>query len=219
MASNQTVHSRMVAPRENVLVVPRSLLFPDGEWRGFRDTGLDTMLQRIRSGYHFRPRREVEEDPSEPQIIPYVVFRHEDRYFLTHRLRRSSERRLRHLYSLGVGGHINPEDVDGATDPIEAGLRREWEEEVVYEGMVHHQLLGAINDQTTDVGRVHFGLIFLVEGDRPEISIREVDKLAGALLPLDAMRSYYLDMESWSQLIFDYLAGQPSRPHELLTGK
>src|SRR5438132_1172759 len=63
---------------------------------------------------------------------------------------------------------------------------------------------------------VVFGLIFLVEGDRAEISIREVDKLAGALLPLEAMRSYYLDMESWSQLIFDHLAGQPSRTHQLL---
>jgi len=94
-------------------------------------------------------------------------------------------------------------------DPIDAGLRREWEEEVVYAGHFSTRLLGAINDQTTPVGRVHVGLIFLVEGDRPEISIREVDKLAGALLPLDAMRSYYLDMESWSQLIFDYLTRVP----------
>ena len=127
----------------------------------------------------------------------------------SHRLRRSSERRLRHLYSLGVGGHINPEDVAGAADPIDAGLRREWEEEVVYSGHFSTRLLGAINDQTTPVGRVHVGLIFLVEGDRPDISIREVEKLAGALLPLDAMRSYYLDMESWSQLIFDYLTRVP----------
>ena len=195
--------------RENVLVVPRDALFQGEEWRGFRDTGLDRLLARIRAGYKFRPRREVEEDPSEPQIIPYVVFRHGERYFLTHRLRRSSERRLRHLYSLGVGGHINPEDVEGASDPIEAGLRREWEEEVVYRGDFSTRLLGAINDHTTPVGRVHVGLIFLVEGDQPEISIREVDKLAGALLPLEAMRSYYLDMESWSQLIFDYLTRVP----------
>ncbi len=146
------------------------MLFGGREWTGFRSTGLDELLARVRANYRFRPRREVEDDPAEPQIIPYVVFRHDDRYFLTHRLRRSSERRLRHLYSLGVGGHINPEDVAGAADPIDAGL---------------------------------------VEGDRPEISIREVEKLAGALLPLDAMRSYYLDMESWSQLIFDYLTGVP----------
>jgi predicted NUDIX family phosphoesterase len=195
--------------REDVLVVPRSALFGGNEWVGFRDSDLDGLLARVRRHYHFRPRKEVEEDPTEPQIIPYVVFRHEDRYFLTHRLRRSSERRLRHLYSLGVGGHINPEDVAGAADPIDAGLRREWEEEVVYSGGFQYRLIGAINDQTTPVGRVHVGLIFLVDGDKPEISIREVDKLAGKLLPLDAMRSYYLDMESWSQLIFDYLTRVP----------
>ncbi|MDQ6710856.1 MAG: NUDIX hydrolase [Candidatus Dormibacteraeota bacterium] len=191
--------------REDVLVVPRSSLFQGDEWVGFRDSNLERLLASVRANYRFRPRKEVEEDPSEPQIIPYVVFRHQDRYFLTHRLRRSSERRLRHLYSLGVGGHINPEDVAGAADPIDAGLRREWEEEVVYEGDIAYRLIGAINDQTTPVGRVHVGLIFLVEGDRPDIAIREVDKLAGTLLPLDTMRSYYLDMESWSQLIFDYL--------------
>ena len=194
-----------MAAREEVLVVPRELLFPDGEWAGFRERGLDDLVQRIRGGYRFLPRREVEADPSQPQIIPYVVFRHEDRYFLTHRLRRSSERRLRHLYSLGVGGHINPEDVEGAADPIDAGLRREWEEEVVYPGTVAYRLIGAINDASTEVGRVHLGLIYLLDGDRPEIAIRETDKLAGALFPLEAMRSYYLDMESWSQLIFDHL--------------
>ncbi len=201
-----------VAPRENVLVVPRSLMFPDSEWAGFKDTGLEELLTLIRQGYRFRPRREVEEDTSELQIIPYLVFRHRDRYFLTHRLRRSSERRLRHLYSLGVGGHINPEDVEGAADPIEAGLKREWQEEVVYEGTFRHRLIGVINDNTTEVGKVHFGLIYLVEGDQPEISIREIDKLKGALLRVDEMRSYYLDMESWSQLIFDYLVIKPPAP-------
>jgi predicted NUDIX family phosphoesterase len=199
-----------VGAREEVLVVPREALFAGTEWTGFRDSGLDDLLSRVRAHYRFRRRSDVEEDPSEPQIIPYVVFRHEDRYFLTHRLRRSSERRLRHLYSLGVGGHINPEDVTEAADPIDAGLRREWEEEVVYSGQFSTQLIGAINDQTTPVGRVHVGLIFLVDGDRPDISIREVNKLAGALLPLDAMRSYYLDMESWSQLIFEYLVAKPT---------
>jgi predicted NUDIX family phosphoesterase len=203
-----------VAAREEVLVVPREVLFPDGEWRGFRDHSLEELVARVRGHYRFKPRREAGQDPGEPQVIPYVVFRHEDRYFLTHRLRRSSERRLRHLYSLGVGGHINPEDVAGAADPIDAGLRREWEEEVTYAGEVRYQVLGAINDSTTEVGRVHLGLIYLVDGDRSEISIREVDKLAGALLPLEAMRSYYLDMESWSQLIFDYLVSHmPAEVH------
>jgi predicted NUDIX family phosphoesterase len=72
-----------------------------------------------------------------------------------------------------------------------------------------YQPIGAINDQTTEVGRVHFGLIFLVDGDTDDIVIRETDKLAGTLLPLDALRSYYLDMESWSQMIFDHLVSSP----------
>src|SRR5437868_13886495 len=116
-----------------------------------------------RDSYRFRPRREVEDEPSEPQIIPYVVFRHDDRYFLTHRLRRSSERRLRHLYSLGVGGHINPEDVAGAADPIEAGLRRAWQGEVVCDGHFSTRLVGAGHDQTTPVGRGHGGPLLLGE--------------------------------------------------------
>ncbi len=198
----------IVAARENVLVVPRRALFSGGEWNGFKDTGLQELVDRVRSDYRFRPRAEAEHDPGEPQIIPYVVFRYQERYFLTHRQRRSSERRLHRLYSLGVGGHINPEDVEGALDPIDAGLRREWEEEVIYAGPVRYRLLGAINDDSTEVGRVHFGLIFLVDGDHPEIAIREVDKLKGALLPLEEMRSYYLDMESWSQLIFEYLTAK-----------
>lgn len=198
-----------MAARENVMVVPRPVLFGEGEWQGFLDQDLEQLLERVRNGFRFRPRREVEEDPSQPQVIPYLVFRHRDRYFLTHRLRRSSERRLRHLYSLGVGGHINPEDVEGARDPIEVGLRREWEEEVAYTGAFEHRLIGAINDTSTEVGRVHVGLIFLVEGDCADIAIREVDKLKGALLTVDEMRSYYLDMESWSQLIFDYLVHKP----------
>ena len=197
--------------REDVLVVPRELLFPDGEWMGFREQGLEELVDRIRQGYRFRPRAEAESDPCEPQVIPFVLFRHQDRYFLTERLRRSSERRLRKLYSLGIGGHINPEDVEGAADPIDAGLRREWEEEVAYEGAVAYRLIGAINDASTEVGRVHLGLIYLLEGDRGQIAIREVDKLAGELLQLDEMRRHYLNMESWSQLIFDHLVRTPQR--------
>jgi predicted NUDIX family phosphoesterase len=193
---------------EHVLCVRSEDLFPDGAWHGFIDEGLDRVQRVLREASFFMPRSQVEDDPTYQQIIPYVVFRHGDRYLLTHRLKASSEKRLRQLYSLGVGGHINPGDLDHG-DPIADGLRREWEEEVVYTGRFSTRLLGAINDQTTPVGRVHVGLIFLVEGDRPEISIREVDKLAGALLPLDEMRSYYLDMESWSQLIFDFLTGVP----------
>jgi predicted NUDIX family phosphoesterase len=146
----------------------------------------------------------VEEAPEYQQIIPYVVFRHRDRYLLTRRLKASSERRLRQLYSLGVGGHINPEDVQNG-DPVSDGMRREWEEEVAYAGAFEARLLGLIKEESAPVGRVHVGLVFLIDGESPDISIRETDKLSGELLTLDEMRIYYLEMESWSQIVYDRL--------------
>ena len=192
------------AAAEEVLCVRREDLFPDGAWHGFVSDDLERYQAIIRERYVFRPRAEVEDDPSFQQIIPYVVFRHGDRYFLTHRLRASSERRLRKQYSLGVGGHINPSDLLSG-DPIADGLKREWEEEVAYDGQFDAQLLGLLNDESAPVSKVHLGVVFLVDGDTPNITIRETKKLGGELLTLDEMRRLYLQMESWSQIVYDRL--------------
>jgi predicted NUDIX family phosphoesterase len=193
---------------EHVLCVRREDVFPDGAWHGFVADGLDRYRAVIREKSFFMPRAEVEEDPSYQQVIPYIVFRHRDRYLLTRRLRASTEKRLRQQYSLGVGGHINPGDLDNG-DPVMDGLRREFQEEVEYAGEVEATLLGLINDDSSPVSRVHLALAFLVEGSSPQIAIRETDKLAGELLTLEEMRIYYLEMESWSQIVYDRLVGQP----------
>ena len=192
------------AAAEEVLCVRREDIFPDGAWHGFVSKDLDRYQSIIRERYVFKPRADVEEDPGYQQIIPYVVFRHGNRYFLTHRLRASSERRLRKQYSLGVGGHINPSDLRSG-DPIADGLKREWEEEVAYDGQFDAQLLGLLNDESAPVSKVHLGVVFLVDGDTPNITIRETKKLGGELLTLDEMRRLYLQMESWSQIVYDRL--------------
>ncbi len=189
---------------EHVLCVRREEIFPAGAWDGFVSEGLDEARRIFRDRSFFMPRREVEEDPSYQQIIPYVVFRHGERYFLTKRLKASSEKRLRHLYSLGVGGHINPEDVANG-DPVISGMRREWDEEVAYSGSFGARLVGLIHEESAPVGRVHLGVVFLIEGDSDQIAIRETDKLSGELLTLAEMRIYYLEMESWSQIVYDRL--------------
>jgi predicted NUDIX family phosphoesterase len=192
---------------EQVLVVRREDMFPDGAWHGFVADNLDRHQRVIRERHFFKPRAEVENDASFQQIIPYVVFRHSDRYLLTHRLRASSEKRLRKQYSLGVGGHINPGDLEGG-DPILDGLKREWSEEVIYEGRFEARMLGLLNEDSSPVSKVHLGVVFLVDGDTPDIRIRETDKLAGELLTLEEMRMYYLAMESWSQIVYDRLVAQ-----------
>jgi predicted NUDIX family phosphoesterase len=201
----------VTAATEQVLCVKREDIFPDGAWHGFVSDRLERHQAVIREHHFFMARAKVEDDPSYQQIIPYVVFRHRDRYFLTHRLRASSEKRLRKQYSLGVGGHINPGDLE-AGDPIQDGLKREWEEEVIYEGRFDAKLIGLLNDESSPVSKVHLGVVFLVDGDSPHIAIRETEKLAGELLTLEEMRIFYLGMESWSQMVYDRLVSAIDAP-------
>lgn len=200
---NRRTHVRA---SEDVLCVPRSTIFPDGAWHGRVDTGLERILRTIRAASGYHPRDAVEDDPSEQQLIPYCVVHHldDDTYLLTQRRRQSTERRLHHLYSLGVGGHINPQDGrDG--DPVVGGLRREWREEVVCPESATARLVAVLNDDSSPVSRVHLGLVFLIEVSGCHVDVRETDKLSGEAVRLEEMRRYYLSMESWSQMVFDDL--------------
>jgi predicted NUDIX family phosphoesterase len=96
---------------------------------------------------------------------------------------------------------------------VVGGLRREWAEEIVCPAPATARLVALLNDDTTPVSRVHLGLVFLVEPAEGAVaSVREVDKLEGEVLSLEAMRRHYLNMESWSQLVYDDLvAGAPDR--------
>lgn len=200
--------------------MPRTTIFPDGAWHGLVTTGLERVLRTIRAASEYRPRHLVEDDASMQQVIPYCVVHHprDGSYLLTRRLRRSSESRLHHLYSLGVGGHVNPGDGESG-DPVIGGLQREWSEEVVCSAPATARLVALLNDDSTPVSRVHLGLVFLVEPGSGTTRVRETHKLEGESLPLVAMRRHYLSMESWSQLVFDDLvAGAVSRaPRSPLT--
>lgn len=193
---------------EQVLCVPREVIFPDGAWHGLVTTGLERVLEVVRRHSDYRLRSLVEGDPAQQQIVPYCVVRHpgDGAYLLTRRLRRSSERRLHNLCSLGVGGHINPPDGEGG-DVVSGGLAREWAEEVVCPSPATARLVAVLNDDSSPVSQVHLGLVFLVEPSSGRVSIRETDKLEGQCLQLDEMRRHYLEMETWSQLVYDDLVG------------
>lgn len=184
---------------EQVLVVPREALFAESPFEGMRRGGVEDLLRRIRSCGFFRRRREVEEDPSLKQIIPYAVVRRAEEVFLFRRTDRGGEARLHHLYSIGVGGHINPQDTG---DPIEAGLRREVEEELMFAAPWTAHLVGVLNDERTPVSRVHFGLVYEIwtTGD---VRVREVGQLVGVFVPIGRLWAFYDRMESWSQLVVE----------------
>jgi predicted NUDIX family phosphoesterase len=199
--------------REDVLCVPRTTIFPDGAWHGLVTRNLERVLRTVRAASEYRQRSHVEDDPALQQIIPYCVVHHphDDTYLLTRRLRRSSEKRLHHLFSLGIGGHVNPGDGESG-DPVVGGLQREWAEEIRCPSPATARLVAVLNDDSSPVSKVHLGLVFLVEPTLGFVDVRETHKLDGESLSLAAMRDRYLSMESWSQLVYDDLVnGATSR--------
>jgi predicted NUDIX family phosphoesterase len=189
---------------ELVLVVPRAVLMADPGWRGIRDdllTGEQLEALVVEHG-EFRARREVEPDRSWKQVIPYLVLRDGARYFLMRRTKAGGDARLHDLWTIGVGGHLNPGDGD-----LAGGLRREWREEVRASFEPEFELIGLINDDTTDVGSVHIGAVYVADARGREVSILETDKLTGAFADPAEVASVVDAMESWSALVFRHLEG------------
>jgi predicted NUDIX family phosphoesterase len=190
-----------IPPEELVLVVPRAAVIVGPGWTGVRTAGVDEFLTTVRTEGRFEPRTAMEIDPSFKQVIPYLVLRDGERYFLMRRTRAGADARLHDRWSIGVGGHLNPGDGD-----LLGGLRREWAEELVADFVPDFELVGLLNDDTTDVGSVHLGAVFVAgAGGRP-VEIREVDKLSGAFAEPSEVAAVADDLETWSRLVFDFLA-------------
>src|SRR5262245_26677858 len=151
---------------EFVYVVARSRLFDLSFPHGFVSAAADRKgatdrIARIRTHGFFVERRAAEQDSSWKQVIPYVVVRRGDALLLLERKKKQGEARLHGKLSIGVGGHINPVDDGGAGggDVLLEGLRRELDEELDVQGALDVRAAGFLNDDSTDVGAVHYGLV------------------------------------------------------------
>src|SRR5262245_25584284 len=143
---------------ERVLVVPTAVFHAAGLFQGFSPQA-DHYLPLLLTGehLHYRPRDEVETDPSFKQIIPYVVLRHGEQVYHYTRGRKGTEARLRALRSIGVGGHIAETDGDNG-DAYRAGMLREIEEEIHLERGCRERGLGLIRAVATPAGMVHLAV-------------------------------------------------------------
>jgi predicted NUDIX family phosphoesterase len=193
---------------ERVLVVPGAELDRLGRFQGFSPEAeryLGALL--IPELIEYRPRSEVEEDPSFKQLIPYVVFRCANAVFCYTRGKTQGEARLHRLRSLGVGGHVAEDDAQGqkSREAYESALWRELGEEVEVASPGRMRLVGLINDDATPVGRVHLGVVHLYELDRPAVAPREEGLAAAEFLAIPVIWSIRQEFETWSQICIDSL--------------
>jgi len=188
----------MVVERERIasLLVNRGLL--QGE-------PADEIFEVILDAHFFMDRPTAEVSPQYKQIIPYVVIRHDPSYFLLQRTPKQTETRLHHKLSIGIGGHINPDTPD-----VMDGLQKELEEEVGVSGDYDLTFAGVLNDDTTDVGSVHLGLVYLLDAHEQNVTIRETDKMTGRWANVTELASARDAMESWSEIVYDALIASGS---------
>lgn len=190
----------MGSPDEQVLVVPRDALVDGDGWLGVRRHGMDGALQVVARRGFFMRRGEAEEDPTHKQVIPYLILRDGERWFLMRRTRAGGDARLHDRWSIGVGGHLNPGDGD-----ILGGLRREWTEELVAAFTPAFVPVGLLNDDTTAVGAVHVGFVYVADAGGRRVAIRETEKLEGAFVTTEEVTAVRDGLETWSRLVFDEL--------------
>ena len=189
---------------EEVMVVRRRDLARHIDRRDFDFITDETasILATIENNHLFIARPVAEISPEYKQIIPYVALRNGDDFFVLRRTSKQTESRLHHKVSLGIGGHINPD-----TPTLLGGLKKELDEEVSVPEPYELQFLGILNDDTTDVGRVHLGAVFVLDTASRNVTVRETDKMTGSWRARGELRSMRDAMETWSQIVYDrYIA-------------
>jgi len=223
---------------EFVFVVPRSALFPDfyphglvpfgvedgtpPHGRGRADAEATIALRTFedtvaRDGF-FVERNYAERTPSLKQVIPYSIVECDGRVLLFRRLSSGNESRLHGKCSIGIGGHVNPEDLDGSaagrSSPIQAGTAREIAEELTIRGEYKVRTVGLLNDDSNPVGAVHVGVVQVVHVNG-SVEIRERDQLEGRLVPceeLSAMLAQGANFETWSRMLVPRLGELLNQP-------
>jgi predicted NUDIX family phosphoesterase len=190
---------------EHILVVPTSVFHAIGHFQGF-SADVDRYLTGLFDPRHtsYRPRPAMEQDPSYKQLIPYVIFRHREaagrvNLFQYTRGKGQGEARLHAKRSIGIGGHISADDA-GAVSAYDEGMRRELAEEVLIDTPYRAQIAGLINDDETDVGKVHLGVVHVLDVERPAVWPREDEIMDAGFRPVSDLLANLSGFESWSQI-------------------
>jgi predicted NUDIX family phosphoesterase len=193
-----------MSAEENILVVPRPVFDRLGAFEGLAFEPERYMKAFLDPAHNlFLPRGAAEEDPTHKQLIPYLVLHHGDRVLCYTRGKAGGEARLHAKMSIGIGGHINDGDSHAEHFDEAAYFRaveRELHEELVIPGGYRQRIAALLNDDSNEVGRVHLGVVHLIEVDSTDIrpsedAIRDLRFLTPAeLAPLRER------LESWSQI-------------------
>jgi predicted NUDIX family phosphoesterase len=196
---------------ENILVVRRSLFDELGAFQGLNfepQPYLEALWSR--GNNFFLPRAKAETDPTHKQIIPYVLISCDGRVLYYVRGKKAGEQRLVAKGSIGIGGHMNQEDeslfnyaIDEAA--YRAGVEREVNEEIRIDSPFEERIVALLNDDATEVGQVHLGIVHVFQLAEPKVEKREAMITNLSFLTREELQQRRETLESWSQYCLDGL--------------
>jgi predicted NUDIX family phosphoesterase len=197
----------MNPPDENILVIRRSLFDELGSFQGLNfeaEKYLKAILSR--GNNFFIPRPEAETNPAYKQIIPYALIAFEKTVLHYVRGKKAGEQRLVAKGSVGIGGHMNEADESLFAmdeEAYRAGVEREVNEEIKIDTPFEDRIVALLNDDSTEVGRVHLGIVHIFKLKEPKVQKREAMITGLTFLTTDELMTRRESLETWSQICVD----------------
>jgi predicted NUDIX family phosphoesterase len=194
---------------ENVLVIRRSLFDELGSFQGLNFEPKKYLKAILSRGSNFFiSRSEAENNPAYKQIIPYVLIAFEKTVLHYVRGKKAGEQRLVAKGSIGIGGHMNETDESlFAMDEqaYRAGVEREVNEEIKIGTPFDDRIVALLNDDSTEVGRVHLGIVHIFKLKEPKVQKREAMITGLTFLTTEELMARRESLEGWSQICLDAL--------------
>lgn len=192
---------------ERVLCFERKLLEDLGVFQGL-SLDVEKYLPVVTASKNilYRNRSEAELDRRYKQLIPYVLIICNGKILRYRRGKGGGEKRLHGFYSVGVGGHISEEDngLFAKSVGYHDSMRRELMEEVAIEG-AKDVAVALINDDSSDVGYVHFGVVHVLEVSNEDVAGNRSGILAPEFVPIADATKDLSEYESWSRFCLEQL--------------
>lgn len=204
---------------KSIMVVEKGLLFGNDYFEGFKPQNEINYESRILKNFIYVKRGLAEQaaackqpigysiiiNPASKKVFAYQRSSHDEKY---------GEKRLQGKWSWGVGGHIEKFDVKTG-DPIRGSVLRELEEEVRMDGKTEPKVLGYINNDSDAVGKVHFGILYVVETTSRIVKPLDAEIDNGRLRTIGELEeicsSPEFTVEAWSRIALNplkqYLSG------------
>ena len=192
---------------ERVLCFERTLLEQLGVFQGINlDVEKYLPVVTAQPKLVYLNRSEAEHDKRYKQLIPYVLLICNGKILRYRRGKGGQETRLHGLFSVGIGGHISDEDHGLFSTGVgyEEGMRRELMEEVAVE-QVQAPAVGLINDDSTEVGYVHFGVVHVMHVADESVAGRRSGIVAPEFIPIAEALKDTAAYESWSRFCLEHL--------------